>query len=386
MSRSSWGAIRQLPHNKRYQASYMGPDSKRHNAPDTFRNKSDAQAWLASKRTEIANGSWQDPSNSSEPKASKKFGEYAIQYISLQTNHKGELLRESTKAVYERQLQTHFERFMSLDVCEIKKIMIDNWYMELSKQGKVTTASKVYKLMNAIMKRAIDDGIRTDNPCKIRGASNATTGRKVSIPSADELNRIAEVINPRYRELILLAGYGGLRWGEVTELRRKDVERRKEDGVSFYVLHISRAVTLCREKFIVNRPKSTSGTRAVRIPTALTPILDRYMLSSVDAQPEALLFKAAEGGRAGEHLRHDVFYNSWRPAIAKVFKNPEGITFHSLRHFGGTNMHQSGAPMKELMSWLGDSSITAVERYLHANNRIGNYVERMDVGSLAKTS
>lgn len=275
---------------------------------------------------------------------------------------------------------------MQMDVQDIRKVMIDEWYVDLSKQGKVTTASKVYKLMNAIMKRAIDEGIRTDNPCKIRGASNATTGRKVNIPTEAELIAISEAINPRYRVMVLVAAYGGLRWQEVTELRRKDIERRKNGDKSYYVLHIRRAVTLSRGKFVVGPTKSSSGVRDVQVVSALTPILDRYMLAKVDPHPEALLFRAAEGGRAGVHLRHDVFYNSWNPALKKALEDSEGITFHSLRHFGASKLHQSGVPMKDLMTWLGDKSIEAVKRYLHESEEIGDFVERMDGGALEKIS
>ncbi len=45
----SFGAIRKLP-SKRYQASYIGPDLARHNAPGTFTSKADAEAWVALER------------------------------------------------------------------------------------------------------------------------------------------------------------------------------------------------------------------------------------------------------------------------------------------------------------------------------------------------
>jgi hypothetical protein len=35
------------------QASYVGPDKKRHTAPDTFADKIDAEYWLAGERQRI---------------------------------------------------------------------------------------------------------------------------------------------------------------------------------------------------------------------------------------------------------------------------------------------------------------------------------------------
>ena len=48
-NRRGWGWIRKLP-SKRYQASYVGPDLERHNAPITFTLKTDAERWLADER------------------------------------------------------------------------------------------------------------------------------------------------------------------------------------------------------------------------------------------------------------------------------------------------------------------------------------------------
>jgi len=52
--------VRKLP-SGRYQASYLGPDGRRHSAPETFERKPDASQWLAGMETEIAQGEWRDP-------------------------------------------------------------------------------------------------------------------------------------------------------------------------------------------------------------------------------------------------------------------------------------------------------------------------------------
>lgn len=57
MARSSWGAIRKLP-SKRFQASYFGPDKKRHTAPTTFTTKTQARYWLDEQHLAIEKGNW----------------------------------------------------------------------------------------------------------------------------------------------------------------------------------------------------------------------------------------------------------------------------------------------------------------------------------------
>ena len=44
-----WGTIRKLPSGK-FQASYIGKDLCRHNAPGTFDNRLNAEGWLANEK------------------------------------------------------------------------------------------------------------------------------------------------------------------------------------------------------------------------------------------------------------------------------------------------------------------------------------------------
>ena len=55
-----FGNIRRLP-SGRYQASYLGPDGQRRNAPETFERKSDADRALSLIESQMARGEWTDP-------------------------------------------------------------------------------------------------------------------------------------------------------------------------------------------------------------------------------------------------------------------------------------------------------------------------------------
>ena len=59
-TRRGFGYIRRLP-SRRYQASYIGPDTVRHPAPHTFEARMDAEAWLAAERQAITAGTWVPP-------------------------------------------------------------------------------------------------------------------------------------------------------------------------------------------------------------------------------------------------------------------------------------------------------------------------------------
>lgn len=380
-TRNSWGAIRKLP-SKRYQASYVGPDAIRHTAPDTFITKTDARDWLAAVRVTVANGTWTPENQEAEAYEFKDephveinlFEDYALRHIELQTNHNGELLRESTKSVYRRILRTNLKDFLTLELNDITKSKVQEWYASLASTGKKTAASKAYKLLSAVMRRAVEDDLLAKNPCNIRGAHSATTGKEVSIPTTGEVVEIAKFIKPRYRDFVLLAAYGGFRFSEITELRRKDVQAIEVNGIIQYVISVNRAVTFVDGVYVVAKPKSEKSVRDVPIAPALTPLLNDHLFKNVADDAEALLFPAESGG----YLPHYVFIKAWGRALKKAGITRKGLTPHSLRHFAGTHYHLAGATLPELMDWLGDSSIEAVQRYLHVTNRASTIAGQME--------
>jgi integrase len=373
-TRNNWGAIRKLP-SKRFQASYIGPDGERRTAPDTFITKSEASFWLAQMRVSINDGTWVSPSNLVEISKVPDFEAYALRHIALQTNRKGELLRENTKSVYRRILRTNLKPFLKSNLDTITKSEIQEWYAKLVATGKRTAASKAYKLLSAVLKRAVDDELIAKNPCNIRGAHSASTGKTVNIPTADEVIAISNAIKPRFKSMVMVAAYGGFRFSELTELRRKDVKPVETNGQVGYVIRVERAVTFSDGNFIVDKPKSEMSTRDVSMPLALTSLINEHLFKEVNDDSEALLFPADAGG----HLPHYVFIKAWNRAVKKAGITRDGITPHSLRHFAGTHYHLAGATLPELMKWLGDSSIAAVQRYLHVTNRAATIASQMEI-------
>ena len=373
-SRNNWGAVKKLP-SKRFQASYIGPDGERHTASDTFVTKTEATFWLAQIRVSINEGTWLLPSREFEISTTPVFESYALRHIELQTNRRGELLRESTKSVYRRILKTNLRLFLKKELDQITKSQVQEWYANLVKTGKKTSASKAYKLLSAVLKRAVDDDVIDKNPCNIRGAHSATTGKPVVIPTVDEVISIANAIQPRFRSLVMLAAYGGFRFSEITELRRKDVSPIEKEGCVSYVINVTRAVTSVDGKYVVDKPKSEMSAREVSLPTALTVLVNDHLFSEVPDDPEALLFPNA----SGDHLPHYVFIKAWNKALEQAGISRVGLTPHSLRHFAGTHYHLAGATLPELMAWLGDSSISAVQRYLHVTDRAASIASQMEI-------
>ena len=119
--------------------------------------------------------------------------------------------------------------------------------------------------MRTIFGAAVSDQLVAVNPCTIRGAGNCTRVHKIKPATLAELEAIVAAMPERLRVMMLLASWCGLRFGELTELRRGDVDTKAG------VLRIRRGVVRVEGEYIVGTPKSDAGTRDVAIPPHLLP-------------------------------------------------------------------------------------------------------------------
>lgn len=375
--RESFGSVRKLP-SGRYQASYTGPDGIRYPAPQTFTAIDDARGWLARRRIEIADGEWAAHEAKSAATANRArvetFHDYAARWISTRTNRHGEHLRPRTLAEYRRLLAGPLEPFAESRVSGINTEDVRDWYSALIASGTKTQAARAYELLKAIMYTAVEDGRRKSNPCQIRGGASARTGKKVEPPTGAELQRIVDAITPRFRAAVLLAAWAGVRYGELTELRRKDLELVKVEGVlQTIVVNVTRAVThVTGQGFIVGRTKSEAGVRAIVLPPHVNDAIVAHLRENVNPFPEALLFPAADGV---SHLAQSAFYKHWNPARVAA-KRPD-LPWHGLRHYGATRAALAGATLKELQARLGHSTVAAAMRYQHTAGRDEELAKRM---------
>ena len=125
----SWGWLRKLP-SGRWQASYLGDDGRRHNAPRTFTAKIDAEGWLSSERRLLERDSWTPPG---ARKAQKKaavltLADYAAQWI----KHRN--LKPRTRIEYE----SSFSRLISptlgrIPLSEVNPEAVRSWYSGLGR-------------------------------------------------------------------------------------------------------------------------------------------------------------------------------------------------------------------------------------------------------------
>lgn len=338
----AFGTVRKLP-SGRFQASYLSADGQRHNAPETFRSRQDADGWLSAQRAALEDGSWRDPITGRQT-----FGDYAETWLAERD------LKPRTRGDYRRILDRFLlPAFGTIPLRAMTPAMVRTWHASLGKDTP-TMRAHAYGLLRTITRAAVADDVISASPCRVRGGG--VVKRKVTIKPATlaELETIAANMPERLRMLVVLAAWCGLRFGELTELRRKDVD------LDALRLHIRRGVVRAEGQTIVDTPKTTAGIRTVAIPPHLAEPLAEHLAAYVERHRDALLFP----GGSGEHLAYVVLWEHYDTARRAAVR-PD-LRLHDLRHTGATLAAATGATLAELMARLGHSTPGAAMRYQHA--------------------
>ena len=341
-NRRGWGWIRKLP-SKRYQASYVGPDDKRHNAPSTYTVRMDAEAWLAAERRLIELDTWTPPAARMAVRKAKTvtLAEYAQRWIDHRT------LKPRTRNSYQALLDRHIAS-STIGTAPLKDLTpeaVRSWHSSLG-PGHPTINAHAYGLLHAVCVTAVTDGALLANPCAIRRAIRAARQREPVLLTVPEVAALADKIEPqRLRALVLISAWCGLRWGEVSELRRKDI------GEGAEVITVARGVTH-RRGCRIDTPKSGKG-RAVVVPPHIRADIEAHLDAHVLEDAEALLFPAPRGGC---HLDGKMFRGHFNTALKSIGR--EGVRVHDLRHFAGTQTARVGN-LVESMARLGHSTVSA---------------------------
>jgi len=263
-------------------------------------------------------------------------------------------LKPRTKLLYGNLLHRHILPALGdVELGRLTPTTVRNWYATLDASAP-TQRAHAYSLLRSVMATAVADDLTPTNPCRVRGGGSARTQHTPKVASLAELDVMVAACPEHRRPLLLLAAWCAMRYGELAELRRGDVDL--EAGV----LRIQRGVTRAGGQTFVGTPKSEAGRRTVSVPPHLLPVLERHLRMHTGAGQDELLFPARRGG----HLAPTALQSFWHPARAAAGR--EDLHFHDLRHTGATLAAAAGGSIADLMARLGHSTPAAAMRYQHS--------------------
>jgi len=317
----------------------------------SYSRKGDAERAYAIAVADQNRGLWVDPRH-----GRLTLDAYAPTWLAARLTPRGEPLRDRVRELYESELRLHILPGLGrIELGRLNTATVRSWHAELLAKGPgASTVAKCYRLLRAMLATAVEDGIIAVNPCTIKGAGVEHAGERPIITPAQAWE-LADAVDPRFRALVLLAAFGGLRLGELLGLTRSNLD----------LLHSTVTVRVQRQQlnhgeWVTGPPKTEAGVRTFVLPGELVPIVAGHLDGWVGSEPDALVFTGAKGGP----LRRHVWYTNWDKARRTV--GLEGLHFHDLRHVAGTLAASTSVGTKELMHRLGHASPRAALLYQHA--------------------
>lgn len=336
-----------------------------------FTTKGAAEHWRDMKRADVRKGDWIDPAN-----GRLLFGVFAEDWVNT-TN-----IKPSTRALYRHLLTHQLSYWADRQLGSITPTDVRRWDAKLRSTPGVTTkrlpsdawVAKSLRLFRRICQAAVEEGKLLRSPCE-HFKIKADKAPDTYCPSPAEVIMLADCVPPEFRALVLVAGLGGLRWGEAIALTRRHVD------VANRCVHIKQIVveTVDHQVYMQDEGKSAKANRIVRLPQVAADALAHHLRTYAEEGPDGLLFfavRSAEGARP--YLRRSNFHKRvWKPAVAA--SGLPRVRFHDLRHAGATLYAQTGATTRELMDHVGHSTPSAAMRYQHASaERMEALASRLD--------
>ncbi len=337
-----------------------------------------AEAELRYVLADVERGVWApELARPAEAPNTPTFHEFASEWLE---SRRAELLPASI-ADYSWQLCNHLlpffhqHRLPQITVAEVDR------YREFKVREGLLGAESINKTitrLGQILAVAEERDLITRNPVRVntRNRKLKTKRRRpifldsaeqivAMIDAATQLDAKPEARTAGRRALIATLVYAGLRIGEATALRWRDID-------------------LANGRISVGDSKTEAGIRLVDVLPALRDELTSHRHAAATAKPEDLVFPISSGSRRDkDNARERVI----RPVVAAADELlahrghaplPDGVTAHKLRHTFASILYVRGEDPAYVMAQLGHTDPGFTLRvYAHAMRRDDGDKERL---------
>lgn len=225
----------------RYTAYYRDIRGEERSAGTFARKKEADDAWKAAEAT-VSAGKRGDPSR----------GRQTFQTYVLEKWLPHHQLEPGVRGEYQRQIRKHLLPFFGpMKMRDIMPEQVREWVTSMKAKGVPARTIQYCKvsILNAIFTTALDDEVVTTHPS--RGVKTPTVPKKPRrIITAAEFDLLYKALPNSDAQLLVETDIeSGLRWGELTELRARDLDP------------VSRILTVSRAVVEVPRDEHPSGGR-----------------------------------------------------------------------------------------------------------------------------
>ena len=323
-------------------------DPQRRERSKTFRTIAQAEAFADAVETDINRGQFLDPQL-----GKRTLGDWAQEWLDARHQE----IAPKTYVTYEGLLRTHIlPAFGRTQMARLRPLDIQRFLGKMSDAGlSRSRIRQARQLLSMILNSAIDNGYIGRNPVPRERLKGKEPKRDQHPLSFEEVHKVANACPDRFRALIYVLAYGGLRWGEAAALRRSSCNLLRNR------IEVREAVSEVGGRLHYGPPK-THQVRTVVIPEPIKEILSEHLAKYVGRTADSLVFTAEEGTHAWiTNFRKNV----WWPALDEAGVD-RVTTIKDLRHTCASLMHAAGRSAKEVKEQLGHSTIAmTLDTYTH---------------------
>ncbi|MCL2736647.1 MAG: site-specific integrase [Propionibacteriaceae bacterium] len=242
--------------------------------------------------------------------------------------------------------------FGDMLLTDITREQVTLWASNLC-PNRPSQRANVYTFFAGLMMAAARQGLIPFTPCVVPGASTKHRQGRTILPSGNDVILASGLMPSGYELMPLIAGWCGLREGEVIGLTRGaiDIEAR--------LIHVYQAAEFYDKKAHAGTPKSHT---ARSVPIRAEWLVERLIkhMATLPNRPDMLLFPPP---RSGALLNRYTMIEWWNNAKAAI-----GITdvrFHDLRGLYASMRAEMGATSWEIMEEMGQKSIGVLALYIN---------------------
>lgn len=272
---------------------------------------------------------------------------------------------DRTRADYRRDVRLHILPALGTTRAgQLTRSQVRKWINGMDDEGIAPKSiSNYHGLLSAMMNTAIEEGIRTDNPCKgVRLPERDRRGDSQKFMEPDEYKALLAEIPDRWKPLVETLAGTGARWGEVAALTVRDVVLDAE--VPF--INIDKAWKRDgKNRYYIERPKTRRSVREVTIDDDLANSLAELCEGK---GLDDYVFTAVQGGPV---YYHGFYRDVWGPTMRRITKvKSRRRKIHDLRHSHGSWLAAAGIDLATIQRRLGHESITTtINIYGHISQR-----------------
>lgn len=321
---------------KRFLVVWREPDGRKRSK--TVGDRKDARRLKAEVESQLLGSTYVSQDRRDEPFIEYLKGVYAADLT----------IREVTRVKYESVIRLHLApRLGSIAVGALDPGTARRLFADISRTAGPWIAWEAFKITRRAVRQALQEGLLQRDP--LAGVKVAAPRRKgITILTPAEVQLLADMIDPRYRAMVLVSAYGGLSIGELGALKRNDLVGD--------TVRVDEAVSTPHGRPEIGPPKAESRRRVVTLPSWVAQELRTHLLRY--PEPE-LVFATLRGAP----VTHSVIQRAWREACKGA---GVAIRFHDLRHTAVALLIEQGAHPKLIQARMGHSSITmTMDTYGH---------------------